>query len=283
VTPLAVDPVAADRGDKITPRHRERRADVYVRQSTLQQVEHHRESRANQYALVQRALALGWPRERVHVVDADLGQSGHDGSRSGFQGLVAAVSLGQVGLVLAYVFPSDGGLACLALSANLDGYGRLRRAPEAVLTERLAARPGLATRVARAVPDGRAIGCGPEASYVRVPGGPGWALVGDAGLHLDPWTGNGMDFAATQAEMLAESLDDWFAGRASEADALAVYRARRDEYCLPIYDRTIAGARDLRQTKMMDLVRETRMAAGLDPEPAVARPSVPRATAALAG
>jgi len=102
VTPLAVDPVAADRGDKITPRHRERRAYVYVRQSTLQQVEHHRESRANQYALVQRALALGWPRERVHVVDADLGQSGQDGSRSGFQELVAAVSLGQVGLVLAY-------------------------------------------------------------------------------------------------------------------------------------------------------------------------------------
>jgi DNA invertase Pin-like site-specific DNA recombinase len=65
-------------------------------------VEHHRESRANQYALVERAQALGWPRERVHVVDADLGQSGRNGGRPGFQALVAAVSLGQVGLVLAY-------------------------------------------------------------------------------------------------------------------------------------------------------------------------------------
>jgi Resolvase, N terminal domain len=102
VTPLAVDLVGTDRGDKITPRHRERRAYVYVRQSTLQQVEHHRESRENQYALVQRAQALGWPRERVHVVDADLGQSGQDGGRPGFRELVAAVSLGQVGLVLAY-------------------------------------------------------------------------------------------------------------------------------------------------------------------------------------
>ena len=74
------------RPDKITPRHRERRAYVYVRQSTLQQVEHHRESRANQYALVQRAPALGWPRERVHVVDADLGQSGQDGERPGLPG-----------------------------------------------------------------------------------------------------------------------------------------------------------------------------------------------------
>jgi DNA invertase Pin-like site-specific DNA recombinase len=102
VTPLTRDPIVAGRVDKITARHRERRAYVYVRHSTLQQVEHHRESQANQYALVQRAEALGWPRERVHVVDADLGQSGQDGGRPGFQELVAAVSLGQVGLVLAY-------------------------------------------------------------------------------------------------------------------------------------------------------------------------------------
>ena len=171
---------------------------------------------------------------------------------------------------LAYVFPSDAGLACLALSVNLDGYTRLRRAPAAVLSERLAARPSLAARMARAIPVGRVAGCGPEASYARVPSGPGWALIGDAGLHLDPWTGNGMDLAAMQAQMLAECLDDWFAGRASESDALATYCARRDEFCLPIYDRTMAGARDLRRTPGMELIRETRMAAGLDPVPAVA-------------
>ena len=69
---------APDGPGKLTASHRARRAYVYVRQSTLKQVEHHRESQANQYALVQRALALGWPRERVQVVDADLGHSGHD-------------------------------------------------------------------------------------------------------------------------------------------------------------------------------------------------------------
>jgi flavin-dependent dehydrogenase len=175
-----------------------------------------------------------------------------------------------VGDELAYVFPSDAGLACLAVSVNLGDYARLRRAPGAVLSERLAARPGLAGRLAAAVPVGRVAGCGPEASYVRVPGGPGWALVGDAGLHLDPWTGNGMDFAATQAQLLVASLDDWFAGRASEADALAAYRARRDELCLPVYERTTEEARDLRRTALMELVRETRQAAGLDPVPAVA-------------
>jgi DNA invertase Pin-like site-specific DNA recombinase len=103
VTPPGADAFGTGaRPDKITARHRERRAYVYVRQSTLQQVEHHRESQAYQYDLVQRACALGWPPERVQVVDADLGHSGQDGRRPGFQELVAAVSLGQVGLVLAY-------------------------------------------------------------------------------------------------------------------------------------------------------------------------------------
>jgi DNA invertase Pin-like site-specific DNA recombinase len=88
--------------DKITPHQYERRAYVYVRQSTPQQVQHHRESQANQYALVQRAQALGWPPERIQVIDRDLGHSGQDGQRPGFQELVAAVSLRQVGLILAY-------------------------------------------------------------------------------------------------------------------------------------------------------------------------------------
>src|SRR4051794_8537463 len=88
--------------DKITARHRERAAYVYVRQSTPKHVQQHRESQVNQYALVQRAVALGWPPERAHVIDADLGLSGQDRQRPGFQELVAAVSLGQVGLILAY-------------------------------------------------------------------------------------------------------------------------------------------------------------------------------------
>jgi DNA invertase Pin-like site-specific DNA recombinase len=93
---------AAEPTEKITARHRERRAYVYIRQSTPKQVQHHREGQANQYALVQRAVALGWAAERVAVIDADLGQSGQDGTRRGFQELVAAVSLGHVGIVLAY-------------------------------------------------------------------------------------------------------------------------------------------------------------------------------------
>ncbi len=88
--------------EKITPGHRDRRAYIYIRQSSPKQVQHHRESQLNQYALVDRAVALGWSVERVHVIDADLGESGQDGSRPGFRELVAAVSLGHVGLILAY-------------------------------------------------------------------------------------------------------------------------------------------------------------------------------------
>ena len=86
---------------KILARHLDRLAIVYVRQSTLQQLEHHRESTRVQYGLVEHACRLGWPRSRVVVIDDDLGCSGASvEGRPGFQRLVAEVSLGHVGLVL---------------------------------------------------------------------------------------------------------------------------------------------------------------------------------------
>jgi hypothetical protein len=87
---------------KITERHRQRRAVVYVRQSTLVQVERNTESAQRQYALRDRAIDLGWPASAVVVVDEDTGRSGAstDG-RLGFKELVAEVGLGHVGLILA--------------------------------------------------------------------------------------------------------------------------------------------------------------------------------------
>ena len=74
---------------------------MYVRQSTMAQVRENTESLKRQYELVDRAHRLGWPADRVRVVDDDLGCSGAEATaRAGFQGLVAAVGLGQVGLVL---------------------------------------------------------------------------------------------------------------------------------------------------------------------------------------
>jgi DNA invertase Pin-like site-specific DNA recombinase len=87
---------------KITASHRSRTAVIYVRQSTLAQVERNTESTARQYDLVQRAAALGWPRSAIRVADADLGVSGSvTGHRAGFESLVAEIALGQVGIILA--------------------------------------------------------------------------------------------------------------------------------------------------------------------------------------
>jgi DNA invertase Pin-like site-specific DNA recombinase len=89
------------RGDsKITGSHLQRVALVYVRQSTLTQVRDHTESTARQYALVEEATRLGWPRAHVKVIDADLGVSGASTEgRDGFRKLVARVCLGEVGAV----------------------------------------------------------------------------------------------------------------------------------------------------------------------------------------
>src|ERR1019366_2766995 len=88
--------------EKITEGHRQRRAVVYVRQSSPGQLERNTESTARPYALSERAIELGWPAGSVVVVDEDTGRSGAstDG-RLGFKELVADVGLGNVGLVLA--------------------------------------------------------------------------------------------------------------------------------------------------------------------------------------
>jgi DNA invertase Pin-like site-specific DNA recombinase/DNA-binding transcriptional regulator YiaG len=86
---------------KVTARHLKRDAYLYVRQSTLRQVVENTESTQRQYALRERAVALGWALEQVVVIDSDLGQSGASAAdRAGFQRLVAEVGLGHVGIVL---------------------------------------------------------------------------------------------------------------------------------------------------------------------------------------
>jgi DNA invertase Pin-like site-specific DNA recombinase len=86
---------------KVLSSHLEKLAVVYVRQSSPQQVLENRESTARQYAFADHAVLLGWPRERVLIIDDDLGKSGRTTEgRSGFQRLVTEVTLNHVGLVL---------------------------------------------------------------------------------------------------------------------------------------------------------------------------------------
>jgi DNA invertase Pin-like site-specific DNA recombinase len=104
--------------DKVQASHLKRDAYLYVRQSTLQQVMENTESTERQYALRQRAVALGWPTERIVVIDNDLGQSGASSEdREGFQRLVAEVGMGQAGIVL--------GLEVSRLARNSSDWHRL--------------------------------------------------------------------------------------------------------------------------------------------------------------
>ena len=98
---------------KISEQHHRKPAYIYVRQSTLAQVRHHRESTERQYALREKALALGWPDTAIRTLDRDLGLSGAQMSgREDFKTLVADVSMGQVGAVFA---TKD----CLSVRADL--------------------------------------------------------------------------------------------------------------------------------------------------------------------
>jgi DNA invertase Pin-like site-specific DNA recombinase len=91
----------AEAHEKVNAGHLRRNAYLYVRQSTMRQVFENTESTKRQYALRQRAIALGWAVEQIVVIDSDLGQSGASAvDREGFQRLVTEVSLGKAGIVL---------------------------------------------------------------------------------------------------------------------------------------------------------------------------------------
>lgn len=103
---------------KVTASHLRRYAYLYVRQSTVRQVFENTESTLRQYALRERAVALGWPIERVHVIDSDLGKSGASSAdREGFQKLVGEVGMGRAGIVL--------GLEVSRLARNSTDWHRL--------------------------------------------------------------------------------------------------------------------------------------------------------------
>jgi DNA invertase Pin-like site-specific DNA recombinase len=110
--------MTTDAHQKVNVGHLKRNAYLYVRQSTIRQVLENTESTKRQYALQQRAIALGWTVEQIVVIDSDLGQSGASAAdREGFQKLVADVGMGKAGIVL--------GLEVSRLARNSTDWHRL--------------------------------------------------------------------------------------------------------------------------------------------------------------
>ena len=103
---------------KVAPHHLKRSALLYVRQSTMRQVFENTESTKRQYALRDRAVALGWPGEEIIVIDGDLGHTATAaGDREGFERVVTEVGMGRVGIVL--------GLEVSRLARNSTDWHRL--------------------------------------------------------------------------------------------------------------------------------------------------------------
>ena len=143
-------------------------------------------------------------------------------------------------------FPSDSALACVAVSINLGAFAGFRGAADENFDRRIASHVGIAERYAASTKEGRLLGSGPVDALIRSAYGHGWALVGDAAMSQDPWSGLGMDNAGIHATFLADAISEWLSGRSDEATAFAAYRERRDEHALAGFDFTANLGRDLR-------------------------------------
>ena len=151
----------------------------------------------------------------------------------------------------AFAFPSSDGTVLVAANLMHDEFVAARRDREAAFHVRLAeVAPDLrdmlpgANRV-----EGFHAGC--TRAFVREAAGPGWALVGDAGMKKDPVTAQGISTAFRCAEMLAEAADDGLNGRRPLEDALAAYGEARDAWLLPYYHFTAQLARFARPTETL--------------------------------
>jgi flavin-dependent dehydrogenase len=177
------------------------------------------------------------------------------------------------------LIPTNEGLTCVFVGTDTERLRRLRRHGAehafAVLLE--AAAPALAARVRAAVPVTPMRGWAGAPGLVRRPWGPGWALVGDAGLFRDPITTHGMTDALRDAELLAEAVVESLSGRRRPAVAGASYERTRDRLSRPLFRTTDAIASyTWDATEIGSLLRQVSAAMSDEVDHLQARAAVPR-------
>ncbi len=137
-----------------------------------------------------------------------------------------------------YAFPTNDGLTVAGANWTARDAGGVKENIEANHLETLrTCAPNLAERVRAGKREDRWFG-GLSPNVFRKPHGPGWALVGDAGITMDPCTAVGITNALRDADYLADAIDEGLSGRASMDEALANYEQRRNEAITPIYELT---------------------------------------------
>ncbi|MBC8160380.1 MAG: FAD-dependent monooxygenase [Roseiflexaceae bacterium] len=150
------------------------------------------------------------------------------------------------------VFDADSGLTVVSAGVAAGDFETAKRDPEGTLEQLWRAVPELAERGKHATRATPVMGQAPMDSYYRQSFGPGWALVGDAGMYLDPITGQGINNALTAAELFAEAWGKT-RRRASWMNAMAEYQRRRDAATRPIYNLVALGTQAQQMSWMGDL------------------------------
>jgi 2-polyprenyl-6-methoxyphenol hydroxylase-like FAD-dependent oxidoreductase len=135
-------------------------------------------------------------------------------------------------------FPTHDGLTLIGAVWPSAKFPEVRSDIEGHVSQVHASAPSVADRMRSARREARWVGTAGVANFFRRPYGSGWALVGDAGYQKDPLTAQGITDAFTDAEQLANALDDGFTGRRTMHDALAEYHTSRDHRVKAMYDFT---------------------------------------------
>ena len=138
----------------------------------------------------------------------------------------------------AYAFPTNDGLTVVGANWTARDVGDVKADIETHYLKTLEAwAPSLAERVRDGTREDRWLG-GPIPNFLRKPYGPGWALVGDAGVTMDPCTAEGITNALRHADFIADALDEGLSGQRPMDEALAQYEQRRNAAIVPIYELT---------------------------------------------
>lgn len=139
-------------------------------------------------------------------------------------------------------FPTNDGLTCVALQAPIAGFRAFRADIAGNFARMVGQVPALAARVRASKQAERWYGTADLPNFFRTPGGPGWALVGDAGFHKDPILAQGISDAFRDATLLAEAIDAGLSGGIPLDDALLAYERQRNSAALPGYAIACAAA-----------------------------------------
>lgn len=142
-----------------------------------------------------------------------------------------------------FSFKTEDDLFAVFVGAPIEELPQIRRDIEGAFMAALDLAPDFAARIRAGRREERFYGASDLPNFYRKPYGPGWALVGDAGLHKDPFLALGICDAFRDVELLAAAIGDGLAGRRLMDDALADYESKRNAASAADYDQNIADAR----------------------------------------